>query len=409
VILRIPISAYLINADSIAAVEALKEDRYFFRSAIEIYDGGIDAAITQLAEKRTPALLIVETTANQEQMFQQLAALANVCDPETRLVLIGKENDIGLFRTLIAEGISDYLITPVTGEQIKATAIKIFQGEESESDGRVIAFVGMAGGAGSSVISHNVAHALSEHYDEQVVCVDMDIPFGTAMLNYNMQPRQTIVDALTQSAGLDASMLNQFFTEYSDTKLSILGSPASLSTGLHVTSDPVDKLLRVLKPMAGFIVVDLPHVWEGWVNDVLAGADEVIMVCHPDLTNLRNAKSVVEYLGPKRGSDAPTRIVLNQVGAAKKAELSTGDFKDALAIEPCVSIPYDPEAFGLALNNGEMMSKANAKCKATEAIGALAKIISGREVAEAEEKKGLGLFKKSKKKDKDEDKGKKKK
>ena len=53
-ILRIPISAYLINADSIAAVEALKEDRYFFRSTIEIYEGGIDAAIAQLAETAMP-------------------------------------------------------------------------------------------------------------------------------------------------------------------------------------------------------------------------------------------------------------------------------------------------------------------------------------------------------------------
>ena len=400
-ILRISIVAFLVNADSIAAVEALKEDRYFFRSTIEIHEGGIEAASAQLAEKRTPALLIVETTAGKEQMFQQLEALANVCDPETKLILFGKENDIGLFRTLIAEGISDYLITPVTPEQIKETATKIFQGQESDSEGRMIAFIGMAGGAGSSVISHNVAHEMSEHYDEQAVTVDMDVPYGTALLDYNMQARQSIVDALTQSASLDATVLNQFFMEFGDTKLSVLGSPASLSTGLQVSPEPVDKLLRVLKPMAEFIVIDLPHVWESWVNDVLAAADEVIMVCRPDLTNLRNAKNVVEYLGPKRGSDAPTRVVLNQVGAAKKADLSSGDFKDALAIDPCVSIPYDPEAFGLALNNGEMMSKASAKSKATEAIKELAKIVSGMEVAEEEEKKGLGLFKKGKKKDKD--------
>ena len=91
----------------------------------------------------------------------------------------------------------------------------------------------MAGGAGSSVISHNVAHEMSEHYDEQAVTVDMDVPYGTALLDYNMQARQSIVDALTQSASLDATVLNQFFMEFGDTKLSVLGSPASLSTGLH--------------------------------------------------------------------------------------------------------------------------------------------------------------------------------
>ncbi len=61
-ILRIPIGAFLLNTDSAAAVEALKEDRYFFRSTIEIHEGGIDAAATDLKDKKTPALLIVETS-----------------------------------------------------------------------------------------------------------------------------------------------------------------------------------------------------------------------------------------------------------------------------------------------------------------------------------------------------------
>ena len=62
-ILRIPIGAFLLNQDSINAVEALKEDRFFFRSTIEIHQGGIDAAATQLADIKTPTLLIVETSA----------------------------------------------------------------------------------------------------------------------------------------------------------------------------------------------------------------------------------------------------------------------------------------------------------------------------------------------------------
>ncbi len=400
-ILRIPIGAFLLNPDSVSAVEAMKEDRFFFRSTIEVHEGGIDAASVYLGDKKTPTLLIVETVAKKDKMFEQLEALANVCDPETRLIVIGEENDIVLFRTLIAEGVSDYLIHPVTEEELKDSVAKVFSGTESDSDGRIIAFMGMTGGTGSSVISHNVAHELSAIYDEQVIVVDLDVAYGTAALNYNMQPRQTVVDALAQSHELDPAMLNQFFMESEEADLSILASPASLSTGMQVTTEPVEALMRVVKPMAEFIVVDLPHIWDGWVNDVLAGADEVVMVCRPDLTNLRNAKNVLEFLGPKRGVDAPTRLILNQVGAAKRADLSENDFKDALALEPALSIPYDPEAFGLALNNGEMMSKASKKSKATAGIINLAKIVSGREKADEKEKKRGGLFNIGKKKDKD--------
>lgn len=405
-ILRIPIAAFLVNQDSKAAVESLKEDRLFFRCTIEAHDGGIEAATNYLADQRTPTLLIVETGAQQEQMFQQLEALANVCDPDAKVILIGAQNDIGLFRTLIREGISDYLVTPVTIDNLKDSVSKIFEGGGGGKLGRVIAFAGMTGGVGSSVVAHNAAHEMSTHYDEQAIVVDLDIAFGTAALDYNMQPRQTIVDALTQAARLDAGVLGQYLMEFAETKLSVLASPSSLSTGLQITAEPLDAVITVVKPMADFIILDLPHLWDPWVNDLLAAADEVVLVCRPDLTNLRNAKNMVEYLGPKRGDDSPTRLILNQTGAAKRTELSAGDFRDQLALEPALSIPYDPEAFGRALNNGEMMSKASAKSKATEAIVELAKIVSGREVPE-EEKKGLSFFKRGKKKD-DKDKDKKK-
>ncbi|MBI3113872.1 MAG: hypothetical protein HYZ04_05085 [Rhodospirillales bacterium] len=167
-------------------------------------------------------------------------------------------------------------------------------------------------------------------------------------------------------------------------------------------------MITVIKPMAEFIILDLPHAWDPWINDVLAGADDVVLVSRPDLTNLRNTKNMIEYLGPKRGNNSPTHLVLNQTGAAKRTELTAGDFKDQLAMEPALSIPYDPGALGRALNNGEMMSKASAKSKATEAINELAKVVSGREAPEESATKGLSLFSKGKKKDdKDRDKGKK--
>ena len=406
-LLRIKIQAFLLNKESIAAVESLREDRMFFRSTIDIQEGGIDKAITFLADKTTPALLIIETSAAQDKMFEQLEALANVCSPDTQLLLIGAQNDIELFRTLISEGISDYLISPITGEQLKVSMNKIFVGADSGNAGRVIAFTGMTGGAGSSVLSHNVAYELSEIYDEQVMILDMDISYGTAALDYNQQPRQTIVDALSQTGDLDAATLNQFFQEFGETKLSVLGSPASLSTGMQITSQPLEALLKVVKPMAEFIILDIPHMWDAWINDLLADADEVVLVCRPDLTNLRNAKNVVEFLGPKRGVDAPTRLIFNKTGEAKKADLSEKDFKDALALEPALSIPYDPEAFGRALNNGEMMSKASAKSKATAGIIELAKLVSAREGDDESDTKGLGLFKMGKKKDKDKGKDKK--
>ncbi len=398
-ILRTTIGAFLASKETIEAVESIKEDRLFLRSSFDTHEGGIAAAATHLANNPTPALLVVETRSQGDALYSELNALAEVCAPNTYVILIGAQNDIGLYRDLIREGISDYLISPITGGQLRDSIESAFKDEDADRSGRSIAFMGVTGGVGSSIISHNVAYELVQAYEMEVIVIDLDIPCGTAALVYNFQPRQTIVDVLAQASQMDESFLEQFLMEY-DKKLSVLSSPASLSTGMQISTDALAAIMKYAKLMADIVIIDIPHAWEPWVRDVLSDADDLVLVARPDLTNLRDAKNMVEFLTPRRGEDVPLRLVLNQTGAAKKTDLPDKDFKEALAMEPTLSIPYDPEAFGRALNNGEMMSKASAKSKATEAIIKLAKILSGREAEEEGKKKkgGFSLFKKKKKK-----------
>ena len=393
-ILRTAIGVFTRNQATIDVVEALREDRLLFRCNIEVHQTDINGARGMLAERRTPGLLIVETQAQGEQLFSELETLAEVCDPNTRLILVGSQNDIDLYRTLIEYGVGDYLVAPVDDEKLKASISKVFGNLETEVDGRVIGFYGLTGGAGSSVISHNVAKAIADQYEERVAVADLDIPFGTAALNFNMQPRQTVIDAIGQVSTSPNELLDVYFMPFEDNVI-VMPSPASLTAGVTVNAETFDLLFRRLRPVAEFVILDLPSIWSSWISDAISAVDELVIVTKPDLTGLRNAKSLVEYLGSRRGADAPTRLVLNQVGGAKRSDLSEREFKDALALTPSASIPYDPEAFGRALNNGEMLAKAAAKSKANDAIRGLAKVVSGREAAaDGGAKKGFSLFKK---------------
>ncbi|NQV99804.1 MAG: AAA family ATPase, partial [Rhodospirillales bacterium] len=377
-ILRISIGGFPLSQPTQDAIEALREDRLLFRSNFDIQVGGVSTALSYLADRTTPNLLIIETDIAKEQIFSQLEQLANVCDPETRLILISPHNDIQLYQELIDSGVSDYLVSPVTSEKIRDAISKAYRGMEAMSDGRIIAFMGMTGGVGSSVLSHNTALELATLYNAKSVVIDLDIPFGTAALNFNLQPRQTIADALAQAGRVDKELLDQFFASYEES-VSLLASPASLSSGIQFTQETLDNLLGSVRPMGDFLILDLPHIWTPWINDALAAADELIIVARPDLTNLRNTKNMVEYIGPKRGLDAPVRLVLNQMGVPKRGDLAEKDFKDAVALSPTAIIPYDVDAFGRALNAGEMLSVASPKGKATLAIRELAQVISGRQ------------------------------
>lgn len=377
-ILRINIGAFVLTDAVRDAVNALGEDRLFLRSTVSVNDGGMAGAMEFLSSRSTPELLIVETKARGDSLFEELNGLADVCQPGTRVIIIGAENDINLFKTLIDQGISQYFVDTVTPDEMKTAIVDAFADKSANAKSRTIAFAGLRGGVGSSALAHNVGFELANLYDEDVIIVDLDIPFGTAGLAYNIQPQQSIADALAQAGNLDETLLTRFL-ESGGKNVSLLCAPGSLSSGVEVTATSLEMVLNVVKQMASYVIIDVPHMWNMWVQDVLVDADDTVIVGTPDLYNLRDGKNMIEFLSPNRGVEAPTRMVLNKVGEQKKGELSQKEFKEVLGQSPAASIPFDPEPFANAMNNGEMLRNAAPKCKALEEIETLAKLVSGKE------------------------------
>lgn len=377
-ILRINIGAYVLTDAVRDAVNSLNEDRLFLRSTVSVSDGGMTGALDYLSNRSTPELLIVETQSQGDALFAELNALADLCQPGTRVIIVGAENDINLFKTLIDQGISQYFVSTVSPDELKAAIVDAFADKSAQAKSRTIAFTGLRGGVGSSVLAHNVGNELATLYDEDVIIVDLDIPFGTAALSYNVQPQQTVADALTQAGSIDATLLMRYL-EAGGKNVSLLCAPGHLNSGVETTSNSLELVLNVVKQMASYVILDVPHMWNTWTQDILVDADETVIVGVPDLYNLRDGKNMIEFLSPNRGIEAPTRLVLNKMGESKKGELPEKEFKEVLGISPALSIPFDGDTFATAMNNGEMLRKVSAKSKATQSVEALAKLVSGKE------------------------------
>ncbi|HEY9079925.1 AAA family ATPase [Magnetovibrio sp.] len=391
-ILRINIGAFVLTDAVRDAVSALNEDRLFLRSTVAVQEGGMAAALDYLSQRSTPELLVVETTAMDEELFNELNALAEVCQPGTKVIIIGAENDINLFKTLIDQGISQYFLETVTAEELKTAIVDAFADKTLNAKSRTIAFAGLRGGVGSSVLAHNVASELARLYDEDVIIVDLDIPYGTAALSYNLQPSQTIADAIAQAGSLDETMLMRYL-ETGGKNVSLLCAPGNLNSGIEITPNALEAVLNIVKQMASYVILDVPHMWNAWVQDVVVDADDTVIVGAPDLYNLRDGKNVFEFLSPNRGMEAPTRLVLNKVGELRKGELTEKEFKEVLGTKPSLSIPFDSDAFAGAMNNGEMLRKVAPKSKATQEVETLAKMVSGKEsLSKLTKKSGGGLL-----------------
>ena len=388
--LRINIQAFCLDEDTATAVNDLSEERFLIRSAIKVTMGGHTKAMEDLNTGKTPDLIIVETTAKGDALFAELDALANVCEPETRLIIIGVDNDIELFRKLMQMGVSEYLLRPVTTAQLLETIVQIFKSDQTDRSARVIAAISASGGAGSSQMAYCLATELTAAYDSQAIVIDMDLFFGTSALAFNIQPQQTFIEVLTQANRLEMEMLERLLMQYND-RISILASPATLTTSMQISLETVNTLLTLVRQMTDYVIIDLPHRWDPWVQEILVDADEIILVAEPDLINFRDAKNMLEALATIRGKKSQPRLILNKVGKSTKTELSENNFKNTLHLAPDVLIPYDPNLFGSAMNNGDIISNINNKSKVALAIKELAALVSGN-TAMVESKRKLFSF-----------------
>ena len=397
---RIAVHVFAERQDTLAAAERAGQDRRMARATTQIRIGGVSAAVAAYQGEPTPPLIIVECLKDPQTLLWEIDQLAEVCDAGTKVVVIGATNDILLFRELMRRGVSEYLVAPVQPLQLISAIGGLFADPAQPFVGRSIAFVGARGGAGASAVAHNTAYAMSERIGVNTVIVDYDLPFGTAGLDFNQDPLGGVADALSQPDRLDATLLDRMMVRCTD-KLSLFAAPATLDADWDIQPDAFEEVTSRIRSTAPFVVLDLPHLWSGWMRRTLISADEVVIVATPDLASLRNAKNMIDLVKQARPNDAPPRLVLNQVGVPGRPEIPAKDFGAALGVHPSLIIPFDAKVFGSAANNGQMIVEAGAKSKAAEAFQTLAQIVSRRELpvsaaprgkAEGASSKGGSLF-----------------
>lgn len=367
------------------------------KAQTRVYMGGMAAAIEFYQTAPTPNLIFVEITCGPDELLARLNDLAEVCDPSSRVVIIGHHNDIALYRELIRTGISEYMVAPVTIADLMNTISGLFVDPEAEPLGRSIAFIGAKGGVGASTIAHNVSWAISTLFQNEVMVVDMDLPFGTANINFDQDPAQGIAEAVFSPERLDEVYLDRLLANCAD-HLALLAAPSTLDRAYDFDASAFSNLIDIAQRTAPAVILDVPHVWSGWTKATLTQADEVVIVAAPELANLRNTKNLVDTLRSLRPNDAPPRLVVNQVGVPKRPEISVGDFVDPLELQPAAVIPFDPQLFGNAANSGRMLAETDAGSPVVATLGELAHLVTGRTTVAPKHKPGLqGLLARLKK------------
>lgn len=388
---RISINAFCEFPDTTAVLERAAADRRLSKAHVGIHEGGIVGAVKYFSENPTSNLILVETRNQGQTVVEELEQLANVCDETTKVIVVGRVNDVHLYRELTRRGVSEYLVAPLNPLQVIETISNLYVNPKAPPIGRVVAFASSRGGAGASTLAHNVGWYIAEKMKIDTAIIDFDLPFGTVGLNFNQDGGQGVSDALASPERIDDVLLERLLIKYGE-RLSLFAAPALLDRDYDVEAGAYESMVDQVRSSTPCVIVDLPHAWLPWSRQTLLAADEIVIVSTPDLASLRNTKNMLDVIRARRPNDAPPRLVINQSGVAKRPEIPVKEFATAVGVEPNLVIPFDAQLFGTAANNGQMLFEIRPEAMASMCVRQLAELVTGRTPTQLKKKNGLAFL-----------------
>ncbi len=343
--------------------------------------GGLRNAIQSLSISASPAILMVDLSESGDPL-NDINGLAEVCEPGTVVIAIGQVNDVRLYRDLLASGINDYLLKPLSAGALRdclTQAQAVFSsprgGDGDEERPHVsTAIVGTRGGVGASTLATSLAWLFSVEHERSTALLDLDVHFGTGALALDLEPGRGLTDAIDNPSRIDGLFIERAMIRAND-RLAIMSAEAPISAPVMTDGTAFQQLEEEFRQAFDMTVIDLPRNMLINFPHLLADVNVVTLVTEMTLASARDTIRILSWLKSHAPNVQPM-IVCNklQTGAS---EISKADFEASIERKINFSIPFDQKASANAAKLGKSYVEANRNSKSAAAIRDVAKAIMG--------------------------------
>ncbi|ANU08601.1 pilus assembly protein CpaE [Paraurantiacibacter namhicola] len=349
--------------------------------------GGLRNAVQALSISASPAILMVDLSESGDPL-NDINALAEVCEPGTVVIAIGQVNDVRLYRDLLASGIHDYLLKPLSSGQVRdalTQAQSVFmapkngEGEATKSH-VATAVVGTRGGVGASTLATSLAWMFSADAKMPTALLDLDVHFGTGALSLDLEPGRGLTDAIENPSRIDGLFIERAMIRAND-NLAILSAEAPINSPLMTDGSAFVQLEEEFRQSFEMSVVDLPRNMLINFPHVLQEMNVMALVTEMTLASARDTIRILSWLKTNAPGVQPL-VVANRVQSGA-AEISKADFEASIERKINYVIPFDHKAAVNAAKLGQTFIEANSSSKAASVMRDIGNAIMGAADEEA--------------------------
>lgn len=335
-------------------------------------------SLGQLITAHRPNLCFIDATKSIKDALAAIQTI-NQADGGIGVVALLPSNDPDLILRCLRQGAREFLIRPLSIEQLEAALNKLIRTLPKDkigpkNAGKVYSVMPAKGACGATTVATNLAFQWKRLGKKRVLLADLDPLGGTISFLLKVKCAYSFVDVLHRSGSLDTDLWKAMVT--SREGVDILLAPETLVEGISELND-VTPIINFARDHYDIIILDAGSVYGPWNLSQAHHADEILLVTTNELPALQAAQRALSYLDQARVGRFKTRLVVNRYN--RDVGLSKEVISTALNSEVYHIIPSDFEAIQRGLMEGKPIAANSAVGKGMAQLGDR---LAGREETE---------------------------
>jgi len=372
---REPFAAYVCDETTAEVIRPIAAELGW--APEKVNKGGLRNAVQSLSISASPHILFVDLSESDDPL-NDINELAEVCEPGTVVIASGQVNDVRLFRDLVASGIQDYLLKPLSQDLLRETfaaaqsmlnAPKLID-SSAERPHCSVAVIGTRGGVGASTIATSLAWLTSEKGDRTTALLDLDVHFGTGALTLDLEPGRGLTDAIENPSRIDGLFIERAMIKSSE-KLSILSAEAPINSPVVSDGSAFYQLQDEMRAAFECTITDLPRAMLVQHPHLISDVQLAVVVTELTLAAARDSIRILSWLK----TNAPATqvfVVANKVYTNAPLEINRKDFEGSIERKLDFVIGFDQKMASQAAKLGKTLVEVGKGSKTIAPLSDLA-------------------------------------
>jgi pilus assembly protein CpaE len=300
-----------------------------------------------------------------------------------QIIIVSVQNEAHYMREAMRAGASDFIPKPPSTEElitsVRQNGLEAIEKEKRRqvwvapdgkggtgplqiTQGKLVAVYSAKGGVGCTTLATNLAIGL---HSEQLpaVLVDCHLQFGDVSVFLNMQVKLSMVDLASRVDELDREFVDEILMSHTS-GLKVLPAPPRPEMADEIHADQVRPVLRWLKGVFAYVVVDTSSTMDDTTLSVLEEADLIMAVATPEIPAIKDARLFLDLVGILGMPRERVFFVLNKMD--KRSGIAASAVAENLKKPVDAEIPFVEQIVTTSINKGVPLllgdkSKAPAK------------------------------------------------